>query len=38
VVSVLDDYYSADRLWSDAARAQFLFPDRVPGRWSPATA
>ena len=35
--SVLDDYYSADRLWSDAARAQFLLPDRAPGRSSPAT-
>jgi len=24
---VLDRYYSADRLWSEAARAQFLMPD-----------
>jgi hypothetical protein len=28
--SVIDDYYSADRLWSELARAQFLLPDRVP--------
>lgn len=26
---VLDRYYSAERLWSDAARAQFLLPDRL---------
>lgn len=25
---VLDRYYSADRLWSPLARAQFLMPDR----------
>lgn len=25
---VLDRYYSPERLWSDAARAQFLLPDR----------
>lgn len=29
---VLDAYYSPERLWSAAARAQFLLPDRVPGR------
>lgn len=28
--SILDAYYSAGRLWSDQARAQFLLPDRVP--------
>lgn len=28
--SILDQYYSAERLWSDEARAQFLLPDRVP--------
>ena len=28
--SVLDDYYSAERLWSDLARRQFLLPDRLP--------
>lgn len=28
---VLDAYYSPERLWSDAARAQFLLPDRSPG-------
>ncbi len=26
---VLDRYYSAERLWSDTARAQFLLPDRL---------
>lgn len=26
---VLERYYSADRLWSPAARAQFLMPDRA---------
>lgn len=26
---VLDRYYSSDRLWSAAARAQFLLPDRL---------
>ena len=26
---VLDRYYSAERLWSDAARVQFLLPDRL---------
>jgi hypothetical protein len=26
---VLDRYYSAERLWSPAARAQFLMPDRA---------
>lgn len=26
---VLDRYYSAERLWSPAARARFLMPDRV---------
>ena len=26
---VLDRYYSAERLWSDAAREQFLLPDRL---------
>lgn len=26
---VLDRYYSAERLWSPAARAQFLMPDRL---------
>ncbi len=26
---VLDRYYSSERLWSDAARAQFLLPDRL---------
>jgi hypothetical protein len=36
--SVLDDFYSAERLWSDDARAQFLLPDRVPARSSHATA
>jgi hypothetical protein len=35
--SVIDDYYSADRLWSDQARAQFLLPDRVPAHSSHAT-
>ncbi|MGD9906047.1 MAG: hypothetical protein AB7U83_21455 [Vicinamibacterales bacterium] len=29
--SILDDYYSAERLWSEAARARFLLPDRIPG-------
>lgn len=29
---VLDRYYSAERLWSPAARAQFLMPDRADGR------
>jgi hypothetical protein len=28
--SVLDAYYSPERLWSDAARATFLMPDRAP--------
>lgn len=28
---VLDAYYSAERLWSPLARAQFLLPDRTPG-------
>lgn len=28
--SVLDVYYSPARLWSDAARATFLMPDRAP--------
>lgn len=28
--SILDQYYSAERLWSDQARSQFLLPDRVP--------
>ena len=28
--SVLDGYYSADRLWSDLARRQFLMPDLAP--------
>ena len=28
--SVLDHYYSPERLWSDQARAQFLLPDRAP--------
>jgi hypothetical protein len=32
--SVVDDYYSAERLWSDQARAQFLLPDRVPAHSS----
>jgi hypothetical protein len=36
--SVLDDFYSAERLWSDDARAQFLLPDRVPARSSHPTA
>ncbi len=27
---VLDRYYSAERLWSPAARAQFLMPDLLP--------
>jgi 2'-5' RNA ligase len=36
--SVIDDYYSAERLWSDQARGQFLLPDRVPGHSSHATA
>ena len=35
--SVIDDYYSAARLWSDQARAQFLLPDRVPAPSSHAT-
>ncbi len=26
---VLDRYYSAERLWSEAAREQFLLPDRL---------
>ncbi|MGE0812435.1 MAG: hypothetical protein AB7O28_01745 [Vicinamibacterales bacterium] len=26
---VLDRYYSADRLWSDLARQQFVLPDRL---------
>lgn len=34
---VLDGYYSHARLWSPAARAQFLLPDRVPGAAVPAT-
>ena len=29
---VLDGYYSPERLWCDAARAQFLLPDRVPAQ------
>ncbi len=29
---VLDGYYSPERLWSPAARAQFLLPDRQPDR------
>ena len=29
---VLDGYYSAERLWSDEARARFLLPDRAPAR------
>jgi hypothetical protein len=28
--SVLDGYYSAERLWSDLAREQFLLPDLAP--------
>lgn len=28
--SVLDAYYSSERLWSDAARGAFLMPDRAP--------
>ena len=28
--SVLDQYYSADALWSDLARSTFVFPDRRP--------
>ena len=28
--SVIDDYYSPARLWSDEARAQFVLPDRAP--------
>jgi hypothetical protein len=28
--SVLDAFYSADRLWSDRAREQFLMPDLAP--------
>jgi hypothetical protein len=36
--SVVDDFYTAERLWSDDARAQFLLPDRVPERSSHATA
>lgn len=35
--SVIDDYYSPERLWSDEARARFLLPDRTPARSSPAT-
>jgi hypothetical protein len=35
--SILDDFYSAERLWSDDARAQFLLPDRVPAPLSHAT-
>lgn len=35
--SIIDDYYSAARLWSDQARAQFLLPDRVPAHSSHAT-
>ncbi len=35
--SVLDAYYSAERLWSDAARAAFLMPDRAPGTTASAT-
>lgn len=27
---VLDGFYSPERLWSPAARTQFLMPDRVP--------
>ncbi len=27
---VLDRFYSPERLWSPAARARFLMPDRVP--------
>lgn len=29
---VLDRYYSAERLWSDTARAQFLMPDLTTAR------
>lgn len=32
--SVIDAYYSAGRLWSDQARAQFVLPDRVPAHSS----
>lgn len=28
--SAIDAYYSSERLWSEAARASFLLPDRVP--------
>jgi hypothetical protein len=28
--SVIDDYYSPERLWSAEARAQFVLPDRAP--------
>jgi hypothetical protein len=34
---VLDRYYSSERLWSDAARAQFLLPDRVAVSGSPSS-
>ena len=27
--SILDRYYSSDLLWSDRARATFVFPDRI---------
>jgi hypothetical protein len=27
---VLDDYYSPERLWCEAARTGFLLPDRLP--------
>jgi hypothetical protein len=30
--SVLDDYYSADALWSDRARRSFVMPDRALAR------
>jgi hypothetical protein len=36
--SILDGYYSAERLWSETARARFVLPDRVPAQSSPATA
>jgi len=32
---VLDHYYSAERLWSAEARAQFLMPDRLAGSQGP---
>ncbi len=28
--SVIDEYYSPERLWSAEARAQFVLPDRAP--------